>query len=314
MSRIVCVLITASLFVRGAVAAEMSSPRHRVIAADKGKIVWYDAEGKVVRVYTGVKQIHTLQQLENGNILCQKSWTEIIEINPVGDVVWSYDATTNGNEGREVEVHAFQRLDSGHTMVVENGIGRIIEVDRDGKIQHQIAFKVELPNAHSDVRMGHKLDNGHYLLAHEKEGRVTEYDNNGNIVWNYSIPLFDRERKDGHGPKAFGNQVYNALRLENGNTLIATGNGHSVLEVTPGKEIVWAIYQNDLPEITLAWVTSLEVLPSGNVVIGNCHAGSENPQLIEVTRDRKAVWTFRDFEILGNSVAVSATVSEDVVR
>ena len=47
------------------------------------------------------------------------------------------------------------------------------------------------------------------------------------------------------------------MRLVNGNTLIATGNGHSVLEVTPEKEIIWQINQNDLPGITLAWVTTL---------------------------------------------------------
>jgi hypothetical protein len=163
--------------------------------------------------------------------------------------------------------------------------------------------------------MAHQLNNGHYLLAHEKEGRVTEYDHDGTVVWDYNVPMFDKDSRGGHGPEAFGNQVYNALRLKNGNTLIATGNGHSVLEVTPSKEIVWQIHQNDLPGITLAWVTTLEVLTSGNILIGNCHPGPENPQLIEVTRDKEVVWMFRDFDILGNSVAVSATVGiDDVIR
>ena len=55
----------------------------------------------------------------------------------------------------------------------------------------------------------------------------------------------------------------------------------------------------------LAWVTTLEVLPSGNVIIGNTHAGESNPQLIEVTREKKIVWTFRDFKNFGNSVAAA---------
>jgi len=127
--------------------------------------------------------------------------------------------------------------------------------------------------------------------------------------------MFGIESKGGHGPEAFGNQVYNALRLKNGNTLIATGNGHSVLEVTPSKEIIWRIHQNDLPGITLAWVTTLEVLPNGNILFGNCHAGPENPQMIEVTRDKEVVWTFRYVDTLGDAVAVSATVGiEGVIR
>ena len=79
--------------------------------------------------------------------------------------------------------------------------------------------------------------------------------------------MFNKERKGGHGPEAFGNQLFSAVRLKNGNTLIGTGNGHSVIEVTPEKEVVWQIHQDDLPGIRLAWVTTLEVLKNGNVVI-----------------------------------------------
>lgn len=304
------VLATASVH-----AADVSSPRYSVIASDNGRIVRFDRHGKVVWQYDGIRQVHTLQQLDDGNILCQQDWQTIVEITPDADVIWSYDATGNGNAGRRLEVHAFQRLSNGHTMIVENGIGRIIEVDAEGSIRHELKYQVDASSAHSDVRMAHRLENGHFLLAHEKEGRVTEYDADGDIIWDFPVPLFGRERRRGHGPEAFGNQVYNALRLKNGNTLIATGNGHSVLEVTPNKEIVWQLHQHDIPGITLAWVTSLEVMPNGNILIGNCHAGPENPQFIEVTRDKQVVWTFRDFDVLGNSVAVSATVGvKDVLR
>ncbi|MEC9093058.1 MAG: hypothetical protein VX438_10160, partial [Planctomycetota bacterium] len=66
---------------------------------------------------------------------------------------------------------------------------------------------------------------------------------------------------------------------------------------------VWKIEQNDLPNITLAWVTTLEVLPNGNYVIGNCHAGPQNPLLIEIDpKTKKVVWTFDQFKVFGNSV------------
>ncbi|MFZ4636803.1 MAG: hypothetical protein ACOYMC_05305, partial [Pirellulales bacterium] len=96
-----------------------------------------------------------------------------------------------------------------------------------------------------------------------------------------------------------------AVRLANGNTLIGTGNGHGVLEVTPDKEIVWRIGQHDLPGITLAWVTQVRRLPNGNTLLVNCHAGPDQPQIIEVTPTKDVAWTFRDFTTFGNSLPVA---------
>ena len=78
-----------------------------------------------------------------------------------------------------------------------------------------------------------------------------------------------------------------------------------MIEVTPEKEIAWKIDQDELPGIRFAWVTTLQELPNGNLVIGNCHAGPENPQLVEVTRAKEVVWTFHDFEKFGNATTNS---------
>jgi hypothetical protein len=212
----------------------------------------------------------------------------------------------NGNEGKRVEVHAFQRLPGGRTMIVESGPARILEVDQEGKVQREIKLKVNHPNPHSDTRLVRKIAGGNYLVAHESDGFVREYDAAGRIVWDYEVPLFGKPRKDGHGPEAFGNSLFSAIRLAGGNTLIGGGNGHCVLEVTPKKEIVWKVEQNDLPGITLAWVTRVERLPNGNTLIGNCHAGPDNPQFIEVTPAKKVVWTFKDWKNFGNSMPVQA--------
>ena len=99
--------------------------------------------------------------------------------------------------------------------------------------------------------------------------------------------------------------MYGALRLSNGNTVIAGGNNNRVLEVDKGGKIVWSIDQKELPGVTLAWVTTLHALPNGNLIVGNCHAGEANPQLFEVTREKKVVWTFNDFKTFGNSMATA---------
>jgi hypothetical protein len=292
------------------VNAEQTGPARRVLAADDSthRLAIVAQDGSL-EWEMKIGAIHDASVLPNGNILFQQGWTKIIEVTPDKKTVWEYDAArSNGNEGKRVEVHAFQRLDDGLTMIAESGVGRIIEVDKAGRMRREVKLKVNNPNPHSDTRLVRKIANGNYLVAHESDGFVREYDATGKIVWEYEVPLFGKARKSGHGPEAFGNSVFSASRLANGNTHIGAGNGHSVLEVTPQKEIIWKVEQNDLPGITLAWVTRVERLPNGNIRLGNCHAGPDNPQFIEITKDRKVVWSFKDWTNFGNSMPVQAVL------
>lgn len=285
---------------------------HRVVMQGKGKLAIVSTDGEVEwdMKWGGIHDIHVLP---NGHIMVQERMRKIVEIDPKSKkIVWSYNAAnSNGNKGKRIEVHAFQPLENGRIMIAESGAGRIIEIDRAGKIHHEIKLKVKRSDAHRDTRLVRKLQNGNYLVCHEGDGVLREYNGKtGDVTWEFPVPLFGKPRKGGHGPEAFGNQLFAAVRLKNGNTLIATGNGHSVLEVTPAKKIVWQIHQNDLPNITLAWVTTLEVLPNGNYVIGNCHAGPKNPLLIEIEpKSKKVVWTFDRFDLFGNSAPNSQLLS-----
>lgn len=294
--------------------AAAESPKHRLLTADssKGIIAIIDEKGQVEWQHP-IGPLHDLHLLPNGNVLFQDSWTRIIEIDPATNAkVWEYDAArAGGNQGKQLEVHAFQRLENGDTMLVESGVGRIIEVNAVGEITHNVALNLKQFHPHRDTRLVRKLPSGNYLVCHEGEGLVREYDRSGATVWEYAVPLFGRQPAGGHGPEAFGNQCFSALRLDNGNTLIATGNGHSVLEVSPTKEIVWKLEQNELPGVQLAWVTTLQQLPNGNLVIGNCHAGPSNPQVIEITRDKQVVWQFHDFERFGNALTNTQLLSTD---
>ncbi|MCA9065893.1 MAG: PQQ-binding-like beta-propeller repeat protein, partial [Planctomycetaceae bacterium] len=260
-----------------------AEPARRFIAADSSKqrIAIVNEDG-ATEWEARIGPLHDLHVLPNGNVLYQDTWTHVLEADPkTGKTVWEYESkTAPGNEGRRIEIHAFQRLESGNTMVVESGRARILELNAAGEVVTWIPLKVEHPNPHRDTRLVRKLESGNYLACHEGDGAVREYQPDGRVVWEYRVPLFGRQPADGHGVEAFGNQCFSALRLQNGNTLIATGNGHSIIEVTPAGQVVWSLHQNELPGIQLAWVTSLQVLPGGNILINNCHAGPGNPQLI----------------------------------
>jgi Mala s 1-like protein len=281
------------------------APKYRVLAADKGQVALVDASGHVQWSVENKTEVHDVQLLANGNYLFPTSRTTVVEMSPEKKIVWSYTAQPKAGYKGPIEIHACQRLDDGLTMVAESGNARIVEVDSAGKIVHEIPLTVEHPNPHRDTRMVRKTPNGHYLVCHEGDGKVREYDPAGKVVWTYKLDLAGRPASDGHGVEAHGTAVYGAVRLKNGNTLIACGNGNRVIEVSPEGKTVWSLEQRELPGITLAWVTTLHVLPNGNVIVGNCHAGPDNPQLFEVTRDKKVVWTFKDFTNFGNSLAAS---------
>ena len=253
------------------------------ICDSKGAVLWRHDTAGPERGHAGHHDVHLLK---NGNILFHDTWTKTQEITLDKKVVWEYDsATQNGNQGKRVDVHAFARLDNGETVIVESGVGRIIHVDAKDKIVKEVPLGKD---GREKTRLMRILDNGNYLACAERPGVVTEYDGKGNIVWEYPIDT----------------RVYGAIRLKNGNTLIGSGSGNSVVEVTPDKKVVWDVTKS-VPgsDITLGWMTTLQELPNGNRVVGNCHAGDKNPQIFEITRDKKVVWEFDQWELVGNGLA-----------
>ncbi len=316
---LVCALSPMLLATSGLSARTAGSPGaaiedardYRVLGADKKRVAIVNTKGEIEwEIPNGAPETHDIQMLANGNVLFQTSYTTIVEVNREKQIIWQYEAKPKEGYTGRVEIHSYQSLKNGLTLVAESGNARLVEVDKKGMIVRTVALTVEKPNPHRDTRMARKLENGNYLVCHEGDGKLREYDPSGSVVWTYAVDLNGRPVSPGHGPEGHGTSLFGAIRLRNGNTLIAGGNNNRVLEVTRAGKIVWSIDQKELPGITLAWVTTLQLLQNGNLIIGNTHAGPENPQLIEVTRDKKVVWTFRDFENFGNSLAAAQVLTK----
>lgn len=290
-------------------------PDHRILGADKGHVAIVEPDGKVSWEYACKGTPHDLTLLPSGNVLFINADSEAVEVSPAKEIVWQYKPQPTSADVKKIEVHAVQRLADGTTLVAETGNRRLVEVDQKGQIVRTVPLTIEKPHPHRDTRLARKLSSGNYLVCHEGDGKVREYDPSGKVVWTYELDLAGRPRSPGHGVEGHGTECYGAVRLSNGNTLIACGNGNRVIEVNPAGKTVWSIEQNDLPGIQLAWVTTLHALPNGNVIFGNCHAGDANPQVVEVSRDKKVVWTFKNFETFGNSLAAVHVIdAKDAVR
>jgi hypothetical protein len=284
------------------------SSSYRVLGFDKNHIAIVNPKGDVEwELPNEAASMHDIQLLPNGNILFHNG-TTVKEVNPAKQIVWQYQSSAKEGYTGRVTVHSFERLRNGLTMIAESGNQRIVEVDKDGKIVHEIPLTVDKPSPGSDTRLVRSVPGGGYLVAHEADGKVREYDRKGNVIWQYALDLNNQPASP--GLTGHGVNVFSAKRLPNGNTLIGGGNNNRVIEVNKAGQIVWSVESKDLPGITLAWVTTIDLLPNGNLIFGNSHAGPDNPQLIEVTRDKKVVWKFKNLDAFGNYL-VAAKVIRD---
>ncbi|MEM8711774.1 MAG: PQQ-binding-like beta-propeller repeat protein [Planctomycetota bacterium] len=287
----------------------------RILAADASKgrvaLLMETAIGKPTVLWEAkTRAIHDLQWLGDtqgghGRVLYQESWQRVVEVDTAtGRVLWSYEAPSQGDD--QVEIHSFERLKDGTTMVAESGRARIAFVDSGGAVVHSFQLQVDTPDAHHDTRQVQPTSTGTFLVAHERDGVIREYDRDGTMVWSYAVPPYEHdathgeEQREGFG--ALGNQAYSALRLQDGNTVIATGNGHSFLCVDASGEIRWVISQDSLESVQLAWTTTIQELSNGHLVLGNCHAGPDQPQAVEVDAAGRIHWRFRDFDRFGNAL------------
>jgi outer membrane protein assembly factor BamB len=284
--------LLAGLFLAPALgAADITGQGHRFFAVDYDKKVMaiVAADGKVEWKREMRGGCHDAWVMPDGKILWTPSNNKVFEIDPkTGSETLVYETRKEGEEKLKVEIHGFQPNADGTLSIFESGPKRVVEIDRAGTVLKTVALPIAGGDPHHQMRNSRRLDNGNYLLALSKDAKIVEADPAGKLVWEYST----------------GKECYSAIRLPDGNTLIGGGHNHRVIEVDKSGKEVWSIGETELPGIKLGYVAQVQRLANGNTVVVNCHAGPENPQLFEVDRAKKVVWSYRDFENFGNALPV----------
>jgi hypothetical protein len=218
--------------------------------------------------------------LENGNILI--TWGKVVkEFTRDHKVVFQYDLDPINKE-----ISCAQRLDNGHTLIVEMGkLPRLFEIDNDGKKQVEFPLQPETENTHMQTRMARKLKNGHYIVPHLLAFAVKEYTPKGEIV-----RTIDTDRPEIGGREA-ENWPFTAIVVENGNVVINLTHGNKTIEVNDKNEIVWVMSNDDVEGQIFKDPCGAQRLPNGNTVIAS-YAAKEGIKLFEVNRDKKIVWSY----------------------
>ncbi len=260
---------------------------HHFVCADYtlGKIFIVSPGGKVEWDYPA-PHCDELWALPNGNLLFTTGHG-VKEVTRDKKVVFTYESKS--------EIYACQRLANGNTFIGECNAGRLLEVTPAGKVVKEIRLLPDgVTGPHLYMRNARRLDNGNYLVAHYGDQVVKEYDPQGKVV--RSIPAMG-------GP-------HSVVRLKNGNTIVACGDlkgGSRVFEIDQHDTVVWEVKDGDLPCISFKVMAGFQRLPNGNTVItdwlGHNHFG-EAPHLIEVTPNKKVVWTFADHKTMKTIASV----------
>ncbi len=258
-------------------AADQPAGRSFLMLGGLTQIV--DASGKVTWKYPAVTRDGYV--LPNGNLLLTLSKTKaypggaVVEVTRDQKVVWEY-------KGTQSEVNTAILLDNGNVMLTEAGDKpRLLEVARDGSIKVEIPLGCQITNHHMQSRMARKLPNGHYLVPQDKT--VREYDASGKVVWECKSPESTAD-----------NRSFCCLRNAAGHTLISLTVGSNLIEVDAAGKIVWELRDGDLAGVQVNRTTALSWLPNGNIVFSNYAARAPQAKLVEITREKKVVWTYTD--------------------
>ena len=240
----------------------------------KDKVFLMDDQGKIRWEYT-CRHPQDVWMLENGNVLV--AWYYAVqEIKPDlasgkgGTVVWEYK--TNAPN----EIPNCQPLPDGNVMIGIVGECRLIEVDRQGKIVHEVKLETTEKAPHAQFRFCRKTPEGTYLVPFTSEGAVREYDASGKVIREF--------------PKV--STPVGVVRLPDGNTLISADG--KVTEYAPDNQIVWQLGANDIPNINIASFTGIQRLPNGNTIVCNWNTqpsgNKAGAHVFEVTHDKRVVW------------------------
>jgi hypothetical protein len=266
-------------------------PLQSMFLVRDGKIVWsYSIPLRLPN--GGIQEFDDATLLSDGNIIFSRM-SGVGMVSPEKKLVWEYPAPPG------TEIHSIQSVGKDLVLIMRNGnpAQAMIINTATGAVVKEIPISTPVTATHGQFRHIRMTKARTLLVPHLGEGKVVEYELDGKAIWSVEAK-----------------SPWSALRLDNGNTLIAGDWNRYVREVNAKGETVWELTQADLPDILFGNLQTANRLANGNTVICNWSAGnpkaeewSATVQVFEVTPDKKVVWALRSWEApadLGPSTSI----------
>jgi hypothetical protein len=257
-----------------------------------GRVVWHYSI-PLHNAAGGIQEFDDATMLANGNIIFS-CMSGAGEITPDKDMVWQYQAPAN----TEIHSIQSLGRDRVLLMRNGNPAQAMIFNTASNKLEKTIPIPTTVTGTHGQFRHIRMTPAGTILVGHMSEGKVVEYDQEGKEVWSckaehawsairlkngntlisgdasqYVREVNPRgetvwEFSKADVPFKLGN-IQCANRLANGNTVICSwiaGDNNTshwpgtvqVFEVTPAKQVVWALSSWKDPDLGPA--TSIQLL------------------------------------------------------
>ena len=203
-------------------------------------------------------------------------------VSPDKKLLWDYPAPPG------TEIHSCQSIGKDRVLIMRNGnpAQAMIINTATGKIEKEIPIPTTVTGTHGQFRHIRMTPADTLLVPHLGEGKVVEYNLDGKVLWSVEAK-----------------SPWQAVRLKNGNTLIAGDWSRYAREVNPKGEAVWEFTQADVPGETLGNIQTADRLANGNTVLCCWIAGDNNTslwpgtiQVFEVTPARKIVWALSSWK------------------
>jgi hypothetical protein len=236
-----------------------------------GKIVWSYSDP------AGKGEISDAVMLSNGNILFAHQFG-VTEITPDKKVVWNYEPPAGHEVHTAVPIGSDRVL---YIQNGDPALLRVVNIVTGATEKEIVLKTKQPPSTHGQFRHARLTSQGTLLVAHMDLSKVVEYDSNGNELWSFpgigiwgvtplkngnvlvtdrqgvrevtrrGDPVWSWSPADAPGYK-FSN-LQEAWRLPNGNTVINNWVNEwsakpedivgalQAIEVTPAKQVVWAL-------------------------------------------------------------------------
>ena len=224
-----------------------------------------------------------------------------VALTPEGNILYSYKkGAKTVNWAHEVvwdyEVTAAQELQSA-TLLPDGGIllgicgnpALFVEVDKEGKETHRVAFDLGIAKPHSQFRQVFRLRNGNYLVPLMSARKVMEISRDGSLVKEYEV----------------GGKVLSSLEMSDGNWLLPCGDDHCyvVMDGETGAKVK-KVTSVDVTGGAFWFVAQVIELQNKHLLVCNWDGHTKGevvdvPQLMELDEKGKVVWSLRDKQNVG---------------
>lgn len=279
----ICLLISCSLIscLYGQQKSETGIKHAFVVSGTKTMEV--NEHDEIVWEYKG--HSNDIRKLDNGNYLIAYK-NKVVEVTPDKKIIWTYVSVVNP------ELMSAQRLSNGRTLITEQGEQpRLVEADDKGFVAKVIPIYPESYNIHMQSRMGRKLANGRYLVPHRIMPFAKEYNGRGKTVRTFRVDLPEL------GGKQAKNGTFSAIRLKDGSTVLTCASGNRMVIFDRKGKVIWHLTHEEM-DGQLNDVCGLQVLKNGNFLV-SCYGNQdkEGLKMIEITREKKIVWSYQNPDI-----------------